>query len=281
MSRKRIILNKRDYETLNLLVDPHTPQQILTRSTGFESPFQKVEHVRRRLRELRQNNLVQTFDYQFVRDSYHKLARIGFQLLFPHSQVPHSRFFGPVSYGSQPHTHGVTESLGELTRLFSKVGLLLENVSTEPRLHSVVAAQLKLLLRPDAVFELKFKGKTMRYFLEYDCSTEPICTRRDRESLSRKVQRYDEHSMDVGSPFKVLFVFQSSLRQQHFLDMVSQNMINPKGRTLFYSTTVSKLANAESVDDLSVVDHRRSQWLFHGFNLVKPKFVYKELAPTA
>jgi len=81
-------------------------------------------------------------------------------------------------------------------------------------------------------------GKSFKFFVELDNGTERVRTRKDVESIERKLRLYDLHRDRSPVAFRVLLVTtRSSTRLEHFLCTARRIVRNPH-RPLFYGITL-------------------------------------------
>lgn len=234
----QIRLTVRDLELFKTLSQgPKTIEQLLRHSCRYHQVCDSYESLRRRLGLLAESRLISVFRYyapNAAMTNYYKLTRTTYRLLFPESELPGDAFFNETKFGSQIHTHALHQFLSFLDEDAYECGYEVSHVIPDGQI-AIDTGEQKLI--PDCTFQLIGHRQTLNYYVELDCGTEPVNSSKNRESLARKIRNYDRWSKLAQDPFRVLFVFTSSLeRMNHFLDLVYQIMAPPFTRSLFLGT---------------------------------------------
>jgi hypothetical protein len=129
------------------------------------------------------------------------------------------------------HSYGV----GALTSTIDRMGA--KNGITYIPAHQILAQVDRLVtlptahgpVIPDQLFALNYGGGFRAFLLEHDRGTEPLVSKAARESLQRKLVRYEALVASDGirrhygltCPVALLFTFTSKLRAKHFAALVT------------------------------------------------------------
>lgn len=236
-----VLLTDRDQELLAVLArGPHEKRQLLQISQRFATPFTSERYLRKRLQTLRDVGWVGSWPYATTGQGavlYYKLTRTGFRLLHGDAPLPPRSFFSPVPHAAQPHARLLADFVVHADVAAWRVGVKLTDYYTDKTLRLDIEGQC---LYPDSAFQLLgHDGKAFKFFVELDNGTERVETRKDVESLERKLRLYDLHRDRSPQAFRVLFVTtRTGKRLEHLLGTARRIVRNPQ-RPLFYGITLS------------------------------------------
>lgn len=233
-SKPTIKLTARDYEILDaLLKTPMEARQLLAISGSFVQPFTHERLVRRRLSQLTGEGLARCFRYATAssgRVNYYKISPKGYRLLQGHDvTLPPRSLFAPVSLSLQRHTRMLADFVTKLHTTADATGVALGGFYRENQLRLRLGHRV---LQPDCAFQIVAEGKQYNFLVELDCGTEPVRSKKQRESLEQKIAFYDQYQDSTKKRFFVLFLFaKPSERMSHFCALADQ-VIRDRQRTL-------------------------------------------------
>ncbi len=258
-------IGPRDIELLTALDRcPLTTSQLCQLSQSFPQPFAEEGNLRRRLRALKQADLIRSWTYATATDGrsphYYKLTRSGYRLLYGEDvTLPRRRYFEAISPGHHHHTRCLADVLVQTIVCGHRLGIELRHYARENTLKLTADG---FTLFPDAAFQLVTPdGRTFNFVIELDNGTERIRSRQDVESIERKLRGYDAHQSQFAaldpSRYLVLFVTtRSQVRLQHILDLAGLLMRNPQ-RTVFVGADLkSFLSSVNPFTKPVLQDHR-------------------------
>ncbi len=232
-------ITARDLEVLTAFdAVPLTADQLLIFSHTFDQPFSQLRLVQRRLQILSRAGLVQNFPYAVASNGrspyYYKLTRSGYRMLHGFdAMLPNRRYFDRIADNHHFHTRKLADFLVALAARCQREGIRLEHLARE---NTVAIETESMTLYPDAVFRLRLSsGRSFNFVVELDNGTERVRSKKDAESIERKIRGYDAHQsmFDVFSPnrYVVLFVTtRSNQRLTHMLTTARMLMQNPQRR---------------------------------------------------
>ena len=239
--------SERDAEILTSLArTPLTPAQLFTLSESYEQRFHNEQNVRRRLRELRNASLLQSFPYAIASDgrspSYFKLTRTGYRMLYGiDAPLPKRRFFEPIRDAHHHHTRCLADFIVHLSTVAHLQRFEVRHFSAE---NAVCIESAPFKLFPDCTFQLVAReGRTFNFMVELDNGTERVRSKIDTESIERKIRGYDRHQSKFSAidprRYIVLFVTtRSPARLRYMLETAQECMQNPQ-RTVFLGTDLA------------------------------------------
>lgn len=258
-------IGPRDIEMLTALDrSPLSTSQLRLLSESFEQPFAEEGNLRRRLRGLKQSNLIRSWPYATANDGrsphYHKLTRDGYRLLYGEDvHLPKRRYFEAISAGHHHHTRCMADFLVQTIVTGYRQGIELRHYARE---NSLKLETDGYILYPDAAFQLVTPDeRSFNFLIEVDNGTERVRSKQDVESIERKLRGYDRHQsqFDALDParYMVLFVTtRSQARLQHILDLAALVQSNPQ-RTVFVGVELSTFLSCPNpFRDAALTDHR-------------------------
>ncbi|MCA9028253.1 MAG: replication-relaxation family protein [Planctomycetaceae bacterium] len=258
-------IGRRDIELLTALDRcPLTTSQLRLLSESFEQPFAEEGNLRRRLRALKQSDLVRSWPYAMANDGrsphYYKLTRDGYRLLYGEDvQLPRRRYFEAISPGHHHHTNSLADFLVHTIVTGHRQGIELRHYARE---NTLKLESDGYVLYPDAAFQLVTPDRrSFNFVIEVDNGTERVRSRQDVESIERKLRGYDRHQsqFDALDPARYMVLFlttRSQARLQHILDLAAMLQSNPQ-RTVFVGVELSTLLSClNPFRDAVLTDHR-------------------------
>ena len=159
--------------------------------------------------------------------------------------LPSRSFFRPVSLSLQEHTRAISDFLVKLNVDANRQGISVGGFYRENALELCLGARK---MKPDCAFQLvDHTGRDFNYLVEMDCGSEPIRSKKQRESLEQKIRFYDEYQDQTDKRFRVLVLFtKSPSRLNRFCHLAKEVVRNPN-RTLIYASLLSDYLNCENV----------------------------------
>ncbi len=259
-------IGRRDIELLTALDRcPLTTSQLRLLSESFAQPFAEEGNLRRRLRALKQADLIRSWPYAMANDGrsphYHKLTRDGYRLLYGEDiALPKRRYFEAISPGHHHHTQSLADFLVHTLITGHRQGIDLRHYARE---NSLKLEADGYTLYPDAAFQLVTPdGRSFNFVIEVDNGTERVRSRQDVESIERKLRGYDRHQsqFDALDPARYLVLFvttRSQARLQHILDLAAMVQSNPQ-RTVFVGVELSTFVSCPNPFREAVLSDHRS-----------------------
>lgn len=255
--RCSIKLGDRDTTVLSwLAAGPLTVSQILALSETFPMPFPSEKKVRDRMKAMSDAGLVNSWQYNFASSGrsplYFKLTRNGYRTVFSADiELPKRRFFMAIGDAYHHHTKCLSDVMVHAAVLAHRRGWQLCNVAPE---NSVIIEAGDITLKPDQCWQIRTPEKVINFVVELDNGTERVRTKRDVESIQRKLRGYDRHSQQyqVGDPnrYFVLFVTtRSQARVQTVIETAQETMANPDRSMLLATDLVSFLQSSDLLED--------------------------------
>ena len=248
-----IALTQRDFQILQSLDRvPMTSKQLQVASRAYEQPFGNESLVRRRLSKLKNAELVKPFRYSLVSlgraPNYWKLTPKGYRAVYgDDASHPNRRYFAPVSLGSHFHTNAIASLISHLSAMAAENGHTIDRFCRE---NSLAIGNAKNRVYPDSAFRIRASdGRSFPFVLELDNGTERVRTKRDVESIERKILAYDadqqKFKRDDPNRYLLLFVTTRSVqRLRHILDACNSLISNPQ-RTLMLGATLDALLDCD------------------------------------
>jgi len=166
--------------------------------------------------------------------NYYQLTPAGYRLLNgPKALLPGKHFFAAVSLALQQHTQALAHFIVHTTVGAHLAGLRMTGFYRENELNLTLGDER---MSPDNAFQLLTPaGRRLNYVVELDNGSEPVCSSKERDSLSRKVSFYDRYQDITRHRFRILLVFtRQGERLNHFLDMAAR-LVRNRQRRLFYA----------------------------------------------
>jgi len=257
-------IGERDIEILAAIDRcPLTVRQLCKLSQTFAAPFKDEHNLRRRLRALSDSGLLKSWPYAIACDGasprYFKLSREGFRLL--HGQdvaTPKRRRFEEISHGHHYHTHALADLIVHLCVCAEQKGVVLRHFAAE---NSLRLEANGFTMYPDCAFQLVApNGRGYNFAVELDNGTERIQTRKDVESIERKLRGYDAHQQqyaanDAGR-YLVLFVTTRTKNRTNHIMQLADGVMQNRQRTVFVGSEMGKLLSSDPVSDPVLQDHR-------------------------
>ena len=274
-------IGDRDIEILTA-IDRHplTAIQLCALSQTFATPFHDANNLRRRLRVLSHEGLIQSWPYAIASagrsSQYFKLTRDGFRLLYGiDSALPRRRYFEAISAGHHHHTFCLAELLVQLIVTGHKHGCRIERFARENSVCLEVnsagdaaadgtesaGTPAVFTLYPDCAFVVRTTdGRCFPFVVELDNGTERVRSKLDVESIERKLRGYDAHQsqFDKFHPDRYLVLIvstRSKVRLEHILSLAASVMHQPL-RTVFLGADLPSLLAGDPYWDSLFVDHR-------------------------
>ena len=196
-------LTRRDL-ALQEAVDRHpfTTDQLFRLSVTFAEQFTQERLPRRRLQQLRETGLLQSWTLATVgrggAPHYWKLTRTGYQWLQGDEiPLPSRRFFEAIAPGHHHHTRCLGDFLVQTLVAAHRQGIAVRHFARE---NSVTLEANGFLVVPDCAFQLHTPdGRVFHYCVELDNGTERVRSRLDVESIERKLRGYDAHQSQFAA----------------------------------------------------------------------------------
>jgi len=244
------ILTDRDREILLALNrTPLTAFQLLKLSETFTGSFTSERYVRQRMQALHDAGWVKRWRYATASRgalNYYKITREGFTLLNgPKAPVPSRRFFKPVSLGLQEHTRALADFIVHTLVSAKRSGIDVTYFRREQEVVLKLGSERQL---PDCVFQLKTgTNRAFNFLVELDNGTEPVCSKKERESWQKKISFYDRYRDVAAGPFRVLIIVtKEGNRLAHILETARRSVGNPY-RSLFYGVSLAQYLSEADV----------------------------------
>ena len=246
---------------------PFTTDQLYRLSATFTEPFTQGRLLRRRLQQLREARLLQSWPLATVgrggAPHYWKLARAGYQWLQgDEAALPSRRFFEEIAPGHHHHTRCLGDFLVQTFVAAHRRGIVVRHFARE---NSVTLEAGGFIVVPDCAFQLHTPdGRSFHFCVELDNGTERVRSRLDVESIERKLRGYDAHQSQFAAldpqRYLVLFVTTRSRdRLTHILDLAGRVMRNPQ-RTVFVGVALNEYLNSDDPCGAALLtDHRGLQ----------------------
>ena len=238
--------------------------QLFRLGVTFDEPFTQARLLRRRLQQLREAGLLQSWPLATVgrggAPHYWKLTRAGYQWLQgDEAALPSRRFFEAIAPGHHHHTRCLGDFLVQTFLAADRRGIAVRHFARE---NSVTLEAGGFIVVPDCAFQLHTPdGRSFHFCVELDNGTERVRSRLDVESIERKLRGYDAHQSQFAAldsqRYLVLFVTTRSRdRLTHILDLASRVMRNPQ-RTVFVGVTLDEYLNSDDPCGAALLtDHR-------------------------
>ena len=175
---------------------PFTTDQLYRLSATFAEPFTQERLIRRRLQQLREAGLLQSWPLATVgrggAPHYWKLTRASYQWLQgEEAALPSRRFFEAIAPGHHHHTRSLGEFLVQTMVGAHRQGIAVRHFARE---NSVTLEAGGFIVVPDCAFQLHTPdGRLFHFCVELDNGTERVRSRLDVESIERKLRGYDAH----------------------------------------------------------------------------------------
>ena len=188
-------------------------------------------------------------------ENYYKLTTAGYRLLNgPKTPLPSRGFFRPVSLGLQEHTRALSDFIVHMLVSAHDAGIALLSFCRENDLRLTIGEERLL---PDNAFQLGTEaGETFNFFVELDNGTEPVSSRKERESWQQKISFYDRFQDQCSYRFRVLIVCtRNRQRSNHIMQAAAQMLRNPQ-RRLFYAASLPRVLSTDNlVTEACFQDH--------------------------
>jgi hypothetical protein len=264
MAKRNVIIGDRDIELL-LALDrcPLTPAQLLKLSETFALPFPEEHTLRRRLRLLAQSGFVRGWPYAVASDGrsphYYRVTRDGFRLLYGMDvDLPPRRRFEALAVGHHHHTLSLADFLVQTLVTAHRHEIEVRHVAPE---NSIRFDAGGFVLYPDLAFQLAAPdGRTFQFVVELDNGTERVRTKRDVESIERKLRGYVAHQSqfevtDLERYLVLLITTRSAQRLQHMLTL-AKDVLGSSQRTVFAGCDLSMWLSGDPIVQPLLTDHR-------------------------
>jgi len=259
MASKSLTIQSRDRELLtDLLQSPFEAEQLWQLSQTYARPFTDVHFVRRRLRKLRDAELVNIFQYATEttgRLNYYRLTQRGYLLACgPDKVLPARSHFRAVSPALQRHVRHVASLLVKIHTSAHAAGLDIPFLLGDNQVRLSSGQETFI---PDTVFGLKLKGRSPQHYLvELDCGTEPVYSTKQRDSLQKKLSLYYAHEAASDNTYRVLFLFtEATPRVAHFLRLARELSPDPRRHLVMAAVLDSVLDHANPLQWPLFLDH--------------------------
>lgn len=165
--------------------------------------------------------------------NYYTLTRHGLRILNgPDTEPATKRSFLPVAIARQQHTFALADFVVHTAVAAHRAGVALIDFQRE---NTVCLDAGGERVYPDAGFTLEFGGdQAYRFYVELDNRTERIKSKKDADSIERKLRVYEAVQDRTPERFRVLFVsLRGRQRVEHILAAARQITHKPK-RSLVY-----------------------------------------------
>lgn len=257
--KPRILCTPRDFDILQALSRcPLSTEQLLKLSRSFSQPFTAARPLRRRMQALAAAGWVNVYQYASTSrgvENYYRLTSAGFRLLNgPKTPLPSRGFFQPISLGLQEHTRALSDFIVHTRVSAHAAGVPVLSFHRENDLHLAIGNERLL---PDCALQLATADDgAFNFFIELDNGTEPVCSRKERESWEQKISFYDRYQDTCPCRFRVLIVStRNTTRHGHILQTASRIIRNP-WRRIFYAVPLpTYLMTRNGVTEPCFEDH--------------------------
>ncbi|MDB5389431.1 MAG: hypothetical protein JWM11_5077 [Planctomycetaceae bacterium] len=255
------LITPRDIEILSSLDrHPLTIEQLLALSETFSAPFTSDSRVRGRMQRLHEAGWIRRYRYatalRGTPADYFLLTPLGFQILHGANAVPPSkRAFSEIGVARHHHTRSLTTFIIKTAISGHRRGIAMIDYCRENSLRLEIGTEY---LFPDCAFQMQPKdGASFNFLVEIDCGTERIRSKKDADSLERKIRLYDRYQDQLPSRFRVLFVTtRSEDRVHHILEAAAAVVRNPR-RGLIYAVSLEQyLKHSDPLTSPCFLDHR-------------------------
>lgn len=239
---------------------PLTAEQLLKLSTTFRTPFTSLRRVQERFHVLTSGGYIRQYRYATVATgaapAYYTLSLLGWRVFSgPKAEHPRKRAFNPISISLQEHTRSLVDFVVHTAVAVHDAGYCFQVYSAE----TDVTLQLgDERLIPDCAIQVKVaSGFEFNFLVELDNGTEPVCSKKERESWEKKILFYDRYQDVCRERFRVLAITtRNSQRSDHILETASRSVQNSR-RSLFYATTLTDyLSAADPLQSPCFKNHR-------------------------
>lgn len=237
----------RDYDLLQALARcPLSTAQLLSLSATFPQTFTGSRPLRRRLQVLASAGWVRSFRYFSTTsgtENYYRITPSGYRLLNgPKAPLPTRAYFQPVSLGLQQHTCALADFLVHTLVSAFHAGITVSCFQRENDVRLTLGEEVQI---PDLALQLRRGDQTFNFFIEIDNATEPIFSRKERDSWERKIRFYDRYQDACPQRFRILVLTTRSERR-HFtiLHAVARLLRNPR-RRLVYAVPLDRFLSEE------------------------------------
>ena len=232
-SKSRINSQRRTEQILSALtVSQLDAVQLEKLSQSFDEPFTAEVYVRRKMDSLKQEKLVQEFQFP-SRKKYWKLTRQGYQRVYgPDKPIPTKpSVYRAISPSLERHARRLTDLLVHLRVTAFHAAIEVAFIYGD---HQSKFTQDGVTKVPDTMIGFKMKGrKTYTMVIEFDCGTEPVYSEKARESLDKLIRFYLSHEGASDTSYRVVTVFDKpTVRMEHFVDLVAEINSDPRRRVI-------------------------------------------------
>ena len=188
-------------------------------------------------------------------ENYYKVTPAGYRLLNGHrSPLPPRGFFRPVSLGLQEHTQSLADFFVHTLVSGHEEGISLLGFHRENDARLCLGEHVQC---PDMVLQFRYGDAVLNFFVELDNATEPIFSRKERDSWERKIRFYERYQDACPQRFRVLVLTaRSETRHQSILHAASR-LIRNSNRRLFYAAPLTTyLSEQAGVSAPCFLDHQ-------------------------
>lgn len=275
-----IRIGTRDTELLqNIDRCPVTVEQLFQLADVSQHPFANLPDLRRRLRQLKQAGLVNSWPYAMATTGrsplYFKLTRDGFRFLYGEDHpLPRRRHFEAISPGHHHHTLSLASLLVHICTHAARHGHVIEHYARE---NSVKLTADPFVVYPDGAFVLRRSdGRRFPFCVELDNGTERVRSKPDVECIERKLRAYDAHqsqfsTFDDDRYLVLLVTTRSKLRLDNMLSLAAGLLQQPQ-RTVFIGACLPALLQVDPFKMAAFEDHRGlKRTLVPGIDAVKTR----------
>lgn len=236
---------------------------LLKASQTFDEPFTNGDYLRRRLKKLSGAGWVRQWRYATASQgalSYYKLTPAGYRLVAGHAAaLPSKRYFRPVSLGLQEHTQALAEFLVHFLVGVHRAGAMMSEFYPEHDLELKLDGAVQY---PDTAIQVMTpRGDAFNYAIELDNGSERLCSRKETDSIAKKIDFYEQYQDFCSRRFRVLFVCTRATQRQFNIQALAGSKARNPDRHLVYTCSLPEfLADGDALHAPCFLDHQgRSQ----------------------
>ena len=256
----RVRITDRDLDLLGAIDRcPLTVEQLLKLSVAFPQPFRSDSRVRGRLASLRLAGWVKRFQYaSTVRGGapdYYRLTLPGYRLLHGEDAKPETkRAFSEIGIARHHHTRCLSDFIVHTVVSAHRMQLPITDFARENTLRLTIGDES---LFPDCSFCMCVPDQAFRFFVELDNGTERIRSKKDADSLERKIRLYERYQDQSRDRFRVLVVStRSHERNRSILEAARVLASNPQRSLVYVAHLDDYLAAPCAATALCFEDHQ-------------------------
>lgn len=256
-----------------------TSRLILEISKTYPKPFNQIQAVYRRMKQLEEAGLVNKRKMFFSGENYYYLTKRAGELILHEDERRRStnKIFSPIKEVQQQHEYLISQFMIRFEQDCQKLKVPVEFFIREGQFIAWAnrEGELKKIV-PDGTIVLRIKDKYRVFFLEIDRSTERIRTssKINTNSFQEKIRRYTDFFQDIRNhellkeliikSFRVITVCITPERMEN-LRQAAQEM---KKQKTFCFTYAGKF-----------IEKREGEWSYKKANILRsPIFFYPDKA---